>query len=34
MKHYKITPYKLIHIMKESTNEYYNMRIALGIECI
>lgn len=23
----------LIHIMKESTFEYYNMRIVLGLEC-
>ena len=25
---------ELIRIMKESTQEYYNMRIALGLECI
>ena len=24
---------ELIHIMKDSTQEYYNMRIALGLEC-
>ena len=24
---------ELIRIMKESTTEYYNMRIALGMEC-
>lgn len=38
----KILPYKnnivniyqdLISIMKESTNEYYNMRMVLGLEC-
>ena len=24
---------ELISIMKDSTREYYNMRIALGLEC-
>lgn len=24
----------LIHVMKQSTQEYYNMRIALGLECV
>ncbi len=24
---------ELVRIMKESTTEYYNMRIALGLEC-
>lgn len=24
---------ELIRIMKDSTQEYYNMRIALGLEC-
>ena len=24
---------ELVRIMKESTKEYYNMRIALGLEC-
>lgn len=39
----KILPYKnnivniyqdLISIMKESTNEYYNMRMVLGLKCV
>jgi len=24
---------KIVHVMKHSTGEYYNMRIALGLEC-
>lgn len=30
----KISLYSsLIHVMKQSTQEYYNMRLALGLEC-